>query len=83
MRFLADLAAGDAAFPDTDDIAAIAQYIYPKLDHTQTKTFQQILMMWLFVENGMKQPTGPDVLDKINHVVRLQNNDPRYRKKFG
>jgi|SaaInl3SG_22_DNA_1037383.scaffolds.fasta_scaffold02704_8 hypothetical protein len=68
----------DSAFPDTDSISQMANYIYLKLDHKQTAKFQQLLMFWLSLSGTDVANNQMIYLQQVNEIVDLQNSDPAY-----
>ncbi len=62
-----------------DDIESISKLIYLKLNPQQTHAFQKTLMMYFFTENNYQQPQDPEILNKINFIIDLQNNDKNYK----
>jgi hypothetical protein len=72
-------ALSDKQFPITSDPEKLAHYLYRRLNHRLTLSYQKLLMLYFFTLNHYKQPDDPTLLDKINLIVFLQNNDPLYR----
>lgn len=78
VKLFVDMIRRDKDFPRTSDIGEMARYLYLRLDDNFTQAFQQCLMIWLYVENGHRQPRGAEPLKKVNLIIELQNNDPNY-----
>lgn len=76
---LLEILRNDELLPEDTD--AVAKHVYLKLNSQLTKCFQQLVMMYFFTENNYKQPQNPDILDKINFIVNLQNNDAKYKSE--
>ncbi len=64
-----------------EDVEAISKKIYLQLNTGQTTAFQKIVMMYFFTENNYQQPQDPEILNRINFIVDLQNNDTNYQFK--
>ena len=64
----------DTHFPATDNVRAIATYLYKDLDQDHTMAFQKLLMIWSF--SGKSSPID---LEAINYIIDLQTNDKNYR----
>lgn len=62
----------DKDFPATDDLNALAYYLYPKLNKEQTAAYQKLLLFYLYLKNGNRQPTNPELLNKVDLIVELQ-----------
>jgi hypothetical protein len=72
----------DKNFPQTNDPAKLAIYLYLKLDHGMTTTFQNCLMLYSKIPNN-KLPKrffgrADMPLMAINLIVSLQNFDSDY-----
>jgi len=70
----------DKDFPGTDDLTALAYYLYPKLNQEQTAAYQKLLLFYLYLKNGNRQPSNSELLQKVDLIITLQNNDPEYKK---
>jgi|SRR6185437_14482058 len=70
----------DKDFPATDDLTVLANYLYLKLNKEQTAAYQKLLLFYLYLKNGGRQPTNPELLQKVNLIVTLQQNDPQYKQ---
>jgi len=77
INYVLDLLKNQKDLPK--DVETISKVIYLKLNHEQTQAFQKIVMMYFFTENNFQQPQDPEILNKINFIIDLQNNDENYK----